>query len=51
MNIKIDYKNKLHSIGKDIHSLGQIAEAIKLRYPGEFRHGVVIAIISNGNHQ
>lgn len=49
MNIKIDYKNKLHSIGKDNHSLQQISDAIKIRYPGEFVHGVVIAIIDNGN--
>jgi hypothetical protein len=34
MNIKIDYKNKLHSIGKDNTSLEQIGNAIKSRYPG-----------------
>ena len=50
MNIKIDYKNKLHSIGKDIRTLHQIAEAIKARYPGDFKYGVIIAIIDNGNH-
>lgn len=49
MNIKIDYKNKLHSIGKDNTSLNQIAEAIKTRYPGEFKNGVIIAVIDNGN--
>ena len=49
MNIKIDYKNKLHSIGKDNTTLNQIAEAIKTRYPGQFKNGVMIAVIDNGN--
>lgn len=49
MNIKIDYKNKLHSIGKENTSLAQIADAIKVRYPGQFQHGVIVAVIDNGN--
>lgn len=49
MNIKIDYKNKLHSIGKDNTSLAQVADAIKVRYPGEFKHGVILSIIGDGN--
>ena len=48
MNIKIDYKNKLHSIGKDITTLEQIVENTKLRYPGDFVHGVVVAVVDNG---
>jgi hypothetical protein len=49
MNIKIDYKNKLHSIGKDSTTIQHIEEAIKSRYPGEFKNGVIIAVIDNGN--
>ena len=49
MNIKIDYKNKLHSIGKDNTTLDHIAEAIKVRYPGEFKNGLIVAVIDNGN--
>ena len=49
MNIKIDYKNKLHSIGKDNTSLELIANAIKIRYPGQFKNGVMIAVVTDGN--
>lgn len=48
MNIKLDYKNKLHSIGKDISSLNQIIEAIKIRYPTDFKNGVIIGIVDDG---
>ena len=38
MNIKIDYKNKLHSIGKDSTTIQHIEDAIKSRYPKEFKN-------------
>ena len=44
MKIKIEYKGKLHSIGEEIHSIQEIVEGVKLRYPEDFKNGINFTI-------
>ena len=44
MKIKVEFKGKIHNIGTQISSIKEIIDGIKLRYPNQFKNGILLKI-------
>lgn len=49
MNLKIEFKGKVHKLAPSLKSLEDIHNDVKLRYPNCFKNGMVLAYIDNGS--
>jgi invasion protein IalB len=47
MNIKIEYKGKVHKLGPGLKTFDDIHKDIQLRYSNCFKSGIVIGFIEN----
>lgn len=48
MNIKIEFKGKVHKLAPGLKSLEDLHSDVKLRYPACFKNGMVLAYVDEG---
>jgi hypothetical protein len=48
MNIKIEFKGKVHKLAPSLKSLDDIHNDVKLRYPNCFKNGMVLGFLADG---
>lgn len=48
MNIKIEYKGKVHKLAPNLKSLEDIHNDIRVRYPKQFLSGIVLGFCRDG---
>jgi hypothetical protein len=47
MNIKIEFRGKVHKLGPGLKSLNDIHRDIQIRYPNCFKSGIVMGFVEN----